>query len=726
MGSSKKVKIGYWYGFGIHMGISRGPLNEIVQVNVGDKTAWSGSATGNASIRINRRDLFGGEKKEGGIDGTLQILMGAPEQTVLGSLASMLGGLVPAFRGVATGFFDGWICAMSPYPKPWSFRVRRSTEGWEGSAWYPAKCMIQMAGGSIHAMNPAHILYQIYTDHRAGAGLATARLDDAAWRAAADTLYTEGFGLCLKWSKKDSVESFAQAVLDHVGGSIFVDRQSGLLKLKLVRGDYDPATLPHFDAETGLLELEEFESAAIMDAPNEVIVKFISPTDGKDRQVRQRNLAAIFSNGAPITQTTDYPGIPTADLAARVAARDLKSLSGNIKRFVVKLDRRGALIMPGDVFRIAVPDVGVDNMVVRAGRCEYGEGEDGTVKITAVQDVFGLPTTAYNVDEPSGWTPPSTTPLPAPAQRVMEVGYRDLYLRMGAGDLAQIDPAAAFLAGMATSPGGLHTGFDVAVKIGSAAWVATTNSDSGSFCITATLAADVPIGATTLTVTADLASAFVGSAVMIDDEILSIAAVNAATGVITVGRGCVDTVPAPHLAGAALWFYDQDDDYGFSDTEYIAGQTLLVRLPTVTTTGSVLPIASAPESTLTMTGRQNKPYPPGQMRINNQAYPATITGQLAITWAHRDRITQADLLVDTTQGNIGPEPGVTYRLRLYGQDGALKRVETGITGTSYTWTTETIDSGLAADTLNTQVRVVLDAVRDGIYSHRAHDWTVIR
>ncbi|GHT83185.1 hypothetical protein AGMMS49960_17560 [Betaproteobacteria bacterium] len=73
---------------------------------------------------------------------------------------------------------------------------------------------------------------------------------------------------------------------------------------------------------------------------------------------------------------------------------------------------------------------------------------------------------------------------------------------------------------------------------------------------------------------------------------------------------------------------------------------------------------------------------------------------------------QADQLIDTTVGDIGPEPGVTYRLRLYGQDGTLALTVLSLTSTAYTWTTEDVDSGLAPGTLNTQVRVVLDAVRD--------------
>ncbi len=45
LGKNKRIKIGYSYYFGIHMGLGRGPVDEITHIKVGDKTAWQ-DATG--------------------------------------------------------------------------------------------------------------------------------------------------------------------------------------------------------------------------------------------------------------------------------------------------------------------------------------------------------------------------------------------------------------------------------------------------------------------------------------------------------------------------------------------------------------------------------------------------------------------------------------------------------------------------------------------------------
>jgi hypothetical protein len=38
---------------------------------------------------------------------------------------------------------------------------------------------------------------------------------------------------------------------------------------------------------------------------------------------------------------------------------------------------------------------------------------------------------------------------------------------------------------------------------------------------------------------------------------------------------------------------------------------------------------------------------------------------LTVTWAHRDRLLQADQLIDTTAASIGPEPNTRYTLAFY-------------------------------------------------------------
>ncbi|HCL3227379.1 TPA: hypothetical protein N2A18_006650, partial [Pseudomonas aeruginosa] len=181
MGAKPKAQtVGFRYYFDIHFALGK-KVDEVCAIRASGKTAWKGSITSNGQVRINAPELFGGDKGEGGLDGTLDVLFGEEDQGVLPRLAAMLGGLVPAFRGVTTCFYSGLVTAMNPYPKTWEILRRGGNRLWDGNPWYPEKQFIWLADGQIKAMNPAHILYLVYTG-RDFRGLARTRMDEASWR----------------------------------------------------------------------------------------------------------------------------------------------------------------------------------------------------------------------------------------------------------------------------------------------------------------------------------------------------------------------------------------------------------------------------------------------------------------------------------------------------------------------------------------------------------------
>ncbi|MGL3660529.1 hypothetical protein ACSYE6_17870, partial [Pseudomonas aeruginosa] len=96
-------------------------------------------------------------------------------------------------------------------------------------------------------------------------------------------------------------------------------------------------------------------------------------------------------------------------------------------------------------------------------------------------------------------------------------------------------------------------------------------------------------------------------------------------------------------------------------------------------------------------------------------------GALSVSWAKRDRIGQADQLIDTTVGNIGPEDGATVTLLVYSGT-TLKRTYAGLTSSSWSYPlAEDMADGPLQD-----VRLVLRSVRDGIDSWQQHDITIER
>lgn len=166
MGSSKKVTVGYRYYMGLHFGLCHGPVDAVRQISIGDREAWVGNQTASGSLAINAPELFGGDKREGGIVGFLDVAMGDPAQTENGYLASQLGAVIPAFRGIMSAVWrGGQVAANNPYVKPWAFRVKRILKGWStGAAWYSAKAEIGGVSCTSSVVMPELVLDALEAD----------------------------------------------------------------------------------------------------------------------------------------------------------------------------------------------------------------------------------------------------------------------------------------------------------------------------------------------------------------------------------------------------------------------------------------------------------------------------------------------------------------------------------------------------------------------------------
>lgn len=683
---SKKVTVGYRYSWDVQAGLGRGPVNEIVSIMADKKTVFAGTPgqiSSSTSVYIDKPGLFGGDDTggEGGIQGQLDIMMGEPDQVLPASLLKLLTGLVPGFRGVVTTFFSGLVSCYSASPKPWLYRVRRTTKGWDGDVWYPQKATIMLENTegqlddesdllpdqianlqTIHAMNPAHILVECATNRDWGRQLTLADdLNLDSYRAAADTLYEEGFGLCFRYNRQNGLDTFVQQVLDHVGAVQYADLETGKLTLKLLRGDYSVDDLPVFTYDNGIIAVQDDDSASITSNPNEIVVTWHDPVTNADGEVRAQNLGAIQNTGLN-SSSVEYKAIPTHSLAARVAQRDLETAQSELTRLVIQFDRRGGILRPGDVFRVQLPDRNIDNMVLRVGKIE--ESDTGVLTLTVVQDVFGLPSTSYSSgQQDGGWTPLDKSARPVTIKRLIELPYAVLAGTVSEAELNYLKPESGYPGVMAIAPTSLSINYLFQTR---AAGASFADRGQGDWTPSGTLTAPVGRLDTALHVSMAIFPA-VGDGLMVNDEVMRVDAVDIPAGTITVGRGCMDSLPSGHFAGDRCWAYQ--DTLDSDGLEYLSGETVEARLLTRTST-ETLAEAAAPVVRMVMSGRQARPYLPGNIRINGIAYPDRVTGTdtFILTFSHRDRILQADRLIDCTENSIGPEPGTEYLINLIRRD----------------------------------------------------------
>jgi hypothetical protein len=725
-GKSSGQVIGYRYFMDILAGISRGPVNEIVEIKVGGRTAWSGSQAETGDIEINAPDLFGGDDKEGGIKGRLRVQMGRDDQIVPNDIKTRIGGVVSDMRGALTTWFSGLICSNNPYPKPWEYRVRRTTAGWDGPVWYPETATIWLADGKIRAMNGAHIIYECLTNRQWGRGLPREALDDLAFRDAAKTLFDEGFGLCIRWTRQEDVGEFIQQIVNHIGATLYPDRSTGLITLRLVRGDYNPDDLPTFTYETGLVSVEQDETAASDASINEVVVIYRDPITNKDQEAREQNLASLQSSGAVNSVRIEYPGIPTADLAQRVATRDLRVQSAALKRYKVVLDRRAWRMYVGAVFRIHDPDAGINYAIVRAGSVREKNILDGRIEVSAVLDVFGMSALAPTQQPVATWVAPDTTALIAPHRALTEFTYRDMVRYVPPGELAVFPETASLIAAVAVRPTPISLNYGLATQAeGEPFFVERAVSP---WAASGVLSGAISATATTLVLAdaVDLDIVDFGNALdtcaLLGSEVVGIVNVDPGTNTVTIARGCCGTIAVPHQAGTRLFFYDRF--FTTDQRDYEDGETISAKVLTRTATTRIDP-SLAPIDSITVRRRWSRPYPPADLRIGGTHWTQVGwlgSGAVVFEWKHRNRVLQQDQLVPDSDANGTIESGVTYEIRVFHPRSATPtvavRTVTGLTGTTWTYTA----ADRMADGNPQWTRFVVRAVKSGVESWQVYDF----
>jgi hypothetical protein len=663
---------------------------------------------------------------EGGIQGNLEIMMGEQNQIPSNNLNRILKGLIPGFRGMVTTFYSGLVSCYSASPKPWSYRVRRTAKGWDKcNVWYPEKCTIVLRDDlseiigieseiesrygpihnknknkypfidknkkpeqieqekrkqeeekrreeerqrkiaalykelnhnirNIHAMNPAHILFECATNRDWGRGLKWDEINIESFKKAANTLFNEKFGLCFRYNRQDQLQTFIQQILDHICAAQYADLSTGKLTLKLIRNDYDPEKLPSFNYDNGILSVQDDDSASNDATYNEIVVTYSNPVTHEDGTVRAQNLASIQQVGL-ISNSVEYKAVPTQELAARLAERDLEMNAAGITRLIIKFDRRGGILEPASCFRVSLPDRDIENMILRVGKIE--EQSDGSLLITGVQDVFSLSSTSYSTSQQnSEWIEPDNSIQAVNDVQLIELPYAVLVSTLSAADLDYVNPSSGYIGVMASAPTPASINYILQSQATGAEFVTT----QGDWTPSAILINDIEKLTTKFEIKSDYQPK-VGEGILINDEFMRIDAIE--NNIITVGRGCLDSLPTSHKGGSKIRYYmntlEQDG------IEYVSSEKVKVRLLTQTNAG-VLNQEIAPVESIVMSNRQIRPYLPGNIKINDALYPSSVDNadNYVLTFSHRDRALQADQLIDCLSDNIGPENGTTYKIEI--------------------------------------------------------------
>lgn len=146
-GPRSRTTVGYRYRVGMHLILSLGPVDRLKAIFSGEKRAFLGNV-GNETIRIDRENLHGGDRRGGGLRGNFTVALGGPDQQPSPYLEnrSQLDNPQPAYRGVTALIAEQPYVGTQPTPQRFSARLERirsvDPDYNGGEQWYSDKAPI--------------------------------------------------------------------------------------------------------------------------------------------------------------------------------------------------------------------------------------------------------------------------------------------------------------------------------------------------------------------------------------------------------------------------------------------------------------------------------------------------------------------------------------------------------------------------------------------------------
>lgn len=559
---------------------------------------------------------------------------------------------------------------------------------------------LELVAGGGADMNPAHIIHECLTDSVWGMGTPVAALDDDAFRAAADALYLEGFGLSMIWTRQSSIQSFVQEILDHIQGVLYVDPATGLLTLSLIRGDYDADTLDTLDPDNA--DLSNFSRKLWGDIVNEIVVTWTNPENEQEETITVQDDASIAIQGGVVSDSRNYYGVRYAGLAQDLAYRDLRSAGQPLASCEAEVDRSQWTLRPASVVKLTWPEYGISDLVMRVQSVDYGKPGDPTITLQLVEDVFGLDIGSYGSPPGSSWVDPSSPPVPVDSADV-EIFTLPYFFSLGTTIAAFVESPEypEVISGvLATADSddtfSIELWDEVTLSGGSTEWQQISNLNViGRGELAADLDAEVASANVTFENITGQTSPEISGFVIIGDageagnEIALIS--SDAGGDYDLTRGCLDTIPRAWPAGTPVWFVNDDTLYEDSLIR-AAGETVDYKLLPRTSQG-LLALADATVESYTLTERPWLPNRPANVVAYGEAWSSEIApidararpdAWITVTWAIRNRLDEDALILAWDDASATAEAGQTTTIEVVSEDGSTTlATHDGLTGTTF-------------------------------------------
>lgn len=235
--------------------------------------------------------------------------------------------------------------------------------------------------------DPAAVLYDLLTSPWGKLGLSADQIDRPSFEACSLTMFNEGLGYSRAFEDSQSASEMIAEVLKHADGAIYQEPTTGKLVMRLARFDYNVDDL--VDMNPTNVSLSNYQVQGWNEIPNQVRVTFTQReanyADGLE--IGQNEAQAVAQGGRRRPVDLRFPGCCTREQAKKLASRELAFVARPQVKATVVTDRSFYQTRLLDVFTLSWPDLGIDKMVMRVARVDFGQLHDGKITIDLIKEV---------------------------------------------------------------------------------------------------------------------------------------------------------------------------------------------------------------------------------------------------------------------------------------------------------------------------------------------------
>ena len=480
-------------------------------------------------------------------------------------------------------------------------------------------------------MNPVHILRELLTDPN-GKAVPEHMIDDASWRAAADTVFDEKIGCSFIWDRKTAIDAFIKEVKNHIDAEVFVHSQSGLWTIKLLRKDYAVSELPVLD-ERCVRNISNFSRPLYTELVNKVTTRFKNIYSGVEQSISLPNYGLYrLQGGNLIERQLKYDGFVDVETVSRVLERDLQKLSTPFISCTVEvMEAAIGTLNIADVFLLNWPELGIERVPMRVKQVVLPKDDKTNVLVKCTQDTFDAPPVTAPLGEPEELD--TEPPEPSAITRYL---FSEAPYYFVDDKLSVYTSQKGYVMSVASPTDATDVVFRTLFSETTVFDESTPSSDTTGFSYSGLL--ETHMSATDTQV--KLADNHLQGAVMVEgfmlisNEIMAIDSYNASTKTYTVIRGVLDTIPKPQPDRAVVTFIPPVEESGqtvISEDLYNNGQQVYGKVVPIGGSDIEPALADVPTTSTVINGRASRPYCPGNIQV-------TGTDDITITWKHRNRL----------------------------------------------------------------------------------------